>query len=731
MQHPTRRRFHVVALVGVGLVAGLLLPVPMPSYADDPPAPVVLAPVDDLVCPNLFGYKDNSLKRKTARAVMTGVVDMDEYGSFTVPVDPMTQRLRPTWRTQATLDLAGNRYVDSLSWTLPLLRVGLDLQAKEKTAAEGIAMTAQFVALARQWVAVQPAPGKRGVWVNHPQYGGFRLGVFTCAVRELPDPVDNAWMVEQTRAELAVQLGGFSVSGANNTMLNSQLAAYAAAHEVGTPGQRAQARANVLALVARLTYADGSDREGAPGYGVYLATIEARTAAVMEQYGARTDAATVRATLARTAGFAAAASRPDRRLETIGDTQYRRIPATLYGSGSPATWVATSGEEGSKPADRFSRWTGGYVFGRSGWVAGTDEESTFYSVRTAATAPNTAHRHSDTTSVTWFSRGVSWVADPGPYRYDTSALRAHVRTRSAHSAFVAKGGGPAFLAPARWVRTRSGGGIDTTCVRDRSYEASARVQVVRCVYYVRSLDALVVHDVVRPTAKRTEVRQQFILPPEVTRARAQGRQVALDGVTGTQQQRSATVSSTRTTQVKKAKGTRAMLGRDYGVREAGRLLRIPWSAPVGLTSSTTTVLSHGAATVTVAGSSLRIATGGQSVVVPMAFTRFPRPKASVSLKATPARLVKGKKAVLKGKLRAAGRRLPGTVLTVQQQRGNGWKKVATTRTDGKGRYSLKLRGAKLGTAAYRVKVAGASGAAGWKKATAKAVKVTVVKRKHR
>lgn len=727
MRLPLFRRA-LVASAGVALLAGLLLPGSVPSHAAEPAARAVVGPVDDLVCPDLFSYKDDSLKRKRARAVMTGVVDMEEYGSFTIPVDPVTLALRPTWRAQPTLDLAGNRYVDSLSWTLPLLRVGLDLQADVQTAPEGAAMVTQFVALARQWVAVQPAPAKRGVWVNHPQYGGFRLALFTCAVRELPDPVDNAWMVEQARAELAVQLGRFSVWG-NNTMLNSQLAAYAAAREVGTPAQQAQARANVLALVSRLTYADGSDVEGAPGYGLYLATIEARVAAVMGQYGATSDAATVRAAVARTAAFSVASSRPDRRIETIGDTEYRRIPATLYGPDSPATWVATSGELGSRPTDLFSRWTGGYVFGRSGWVAGTDERSTFYSVRTGATAPNAAHRHSDTTAVTWYSRGVSWVADPGPYRYDTSALRSHVRGRSAHSALVAKGGGAAFVAPARWVRTRSADGIDSTCVRDRSYESSARVQVVRCVHYVRDLDALVVRDVVRPTERRTELRQQFVLPPEVTRAREQGRLVALEAMTATQQERSATVSSTRTAEVKKAKGTRAMLGRDYGTREAGRLLRVPWSAPVGLSSSTTTVLAHGAATVAVGRSSVRVTTEDGTRVVPLMFNRFTRPRADVALHAAPARVRKGRAVQLHGKVEAAGRRIAGTVVTVQRRTDHGWRTVARDRTDDRGRYSVRVRDVRKAKT-FRAAVGAAKGAAGWRRDTSGTVTVTV-RRAHR
>ncbi len=727
-------------VVGIGalvaaVTAGALVPGdPVARAVDPPPVPVAHSPQDDTVCPNLFGYKDTLLKRKTARALMSGVVDMGSYGTMTIPLNPTTNALRPDWRTQSTLDLAGNRYVDSLQWTVPLLRVGLDLTTVQPASPEGPAMTAQFVALLRSWVADQPKPAKRGVWVNHPQYGGFRLAVFVCAARELPDPVDNAWARTQARAELAVQLG-HSLAGANNTMLNAQLAAYAAATEVGTAAGRTKARRNVLALLGSLAHRDGSDKEGAPGYGRYLATIEARAARVMEAFGDAQGAASARAAVRRSADFLVAASRPDRRLATIGDTEYQRIPADLFPAASPATWVATSGESGTKPAVRYSDWTGGYAFGRSGWVAGADEASTFYSVRTGRTTPNAAHRHSDTTALTWYSRGVPWVGDPGPYRYDTSALRSYVRGRAAHSALVVSGT-PAFVAPARWVRGGTTGGTDTTCLRDPAYERYAQVQVVRCAYYLRKLDALVVQDFVRPTARATQVRQQFVLPPEVGRATARGRQVSMTGTTPSGAERHATASATRAAEVRKATSTRAVLGRTYGTREYGRLLRVPWTAPVGLTSSTTTVLAaQGAAvTATMEGGrrALRVTTAGRSETVRTRFTAFPRPRAKVALHAKKSTVKRGRTIKLAGDVRAAGRRLPGLPVTVQQRLGGTWRKVAADRTNRKGRFTVARPAASAGALVFRTKVGARPGTDGWKKGTSTTVKVRVTKpAKHR
>ncbi|HET8970521.1 MAG TPA: heparinase II/III family protein, partial [Candidatus Nanopelagicales bacterium] len=597
---------------------------------------------------------------------------------------------------------------------------------------EGEAMVAQFMALLRSWVATHP-PESRTRWMNHPQYGGFRLATFVCGVREVANARDNAWLVRQAQRELRVQLDGYFLSGSNNTMLTGQLAAYAAAKTVGTRAQQRQAREHLLALAGRQSYADGSDREGAPGYGLYAATILSRAGKVFAAFGQDGDAATIRARLRRSGDFLAAASRPDRRLETLGDTDFKGIPDSLYPNGSAATWVATSGERGSRPPERYTDWTGGYAFGRSGWVAGQDESSTFYSFRTGRSTPGTAHRHSDTTAVTFYSRGVSWVADPGPYRYDSSALRAYVRGRAAHSALVTAGSA-AFVAPARWVRSRSSRGVDRTCARDPAYERTARLQVVRCVYYVRTLDALVVQDFVRPTDRSTRVRQQYLLPPGVTAARSAGNRLVLAATTASGADRNATVTSNRRAVVSVKPGTRSLLGRDYGIAETGTMLAVPWRAPVGLTSRAVTVLTtDGAPAEVLPGRRdgkrvLTVKVGSRSAVVDAGYHRFARAHARVGFSASKARLGKGRRLVLSGRVEAAGRAVRGATVRLQRHpQGKGrWVQVAATRTGAAGRYRIVAHPREVGTFRYRTKVTGTHGSAGWKPGTSepRIVKVT-------
>ena len=689
-----------------------VLPPPVPP----PPVPVV-APSSDTVCPVLFGTVDSRISRSQADAVMGGRVDLGEYGWFSLPTDP-------DWRDQATLDLAGNRYQDGFRWAVPLLRVGATLGGTE-----GQPYLDRFVFLLKDWVRDHPRAG-RDAWINHPQYGGFRLGAYVCGVRELADPEDNAWLVGQAQWELAVQLKNFSVSGANNTMLNSQLAAFAAAQEVGTAAQRSTARYHVMTLVKVLTNPDGSDREGAPGYGLYLSSILSRAAVVLDAYGRTTDAATVRAAVVRQADFTAAATRPDRRLETIGDTDYQTIPRTLFPSTSTATWVATAGAVGTAARSLYTAWQAGYVFARSRWVAGDDQTSSFYSVRTGTQTPNAAHRHNDTTAVTYYSRGVSWVGDPGPYRYDTSATRAVLRTRAAHSALLAPGA-PAFTRPATLVAARSAGGIDTTCTRDPAYEATARVQMVRCVYYVRALDALVVQDVVRPTAKPTVVTQQFALPPEVATVVRAGTGLVLGARTATGAARTARFATTAGAPAV----TLTPFGRTYGVREVGRAVRFAWTAPAGLTSQRATVLSASGAPVSVRDvttrggtRALEVVSGGRKVVLAQGFSLFPKPSVSLGLRAAAPKVASTAQVKLVGSVVALGRPLAGVRVALRVKRDHRWIVVARVRTDAAGRFVAGLRTGRPGPAYYDLKIAGRTGATGWLGTTSKAVKVLVTKR---
>lgn len=544
---------------------------------------------EDEICDSMHTLSVPADESGRARQIMSGAVDMGRYGTMRLTRDP-------DWKPQPTLDLAGDRYQNSLNWALPLLREGT-----RPGNPDAAVQTARFVALLRDWVADNP-PAHRGYWVNHPQYAGFRLGTFVCAQRLLTDPAVKAWVGTQIKVDTAVLLRGFTVRGANNTMLNGQLAALAGAFQAGTTGQQRRAVANIAALRRTLVHPDGSDIEGAPGYGSYLSEILLRTARVLADYGQAGPAADTRALLARQASFLTQASRPDRNIESIGDGELKRIRTGVFPADSTANWLATKGQQGTRPTTVYSRWQGSYVFGRSGWRPGNrDGRSSFYSLRTSTRAPLTAHRHLDTTGLTFFSRGVSWFGDPGPYRYDGSALRAFVTRRAAHSALVAPGATTA-TAPGVVRASSSSATVDKTCVQDTAYQATSGVQLLRCVYYLRTVDALVVQDFARTapsSAAGAAVTQQWVLSPMVTSTQLStdeaGSHLRLDGVTATGLRRTATVLSTGTASTQPAGPVLAVFGTSYGRRADGSVVSVPIAAPAGgATSHVTTVIAPSA-----------------------------------------------------------------------------------------------------------------------------------------
>ena len=534
---------------------------------------------EDVICNAMHTWKVPTDESAQAQQIMSGTVDMGTYGTMQLAPDP-------DWTPQDTLDLAGNRYQNSLHWALPLLREGT------RGGEEADQMTARFVALLHDWVNDHPAD-KRGGWIDHQQYGGFRLGTWVCANRLLQDPTERAWVASQMKIDLAVQLKRFTTNGANNTMLNSQLAAFEAAQEVGTAKQRTQSLNNVNALRKMLLNADGSDTEGAPGYGSYLSQIFLRTEKVLTARKAVKSAAAVRTSIDKQGDFLAQATRPDRNIEAIGDGALRKIASGIFKTNTAATWVRTSGKSGTKPTLKYSRWAGGYAFGRSSWVKGKDESSSYYSLRTSTQAPATAHRHRDTTGVTFFSDGVSWIGDPGPYRYDTSALRGFITKRDAHSALIAAapmtGTAPGVLLPATPTKT-----ADKTCVRDTAYEKTAGIGLTRCVYYLRTIDALVIQDVVTASKATANVTQQWVLSPQVGSVQEQPEGgYLLTGTTASGKERTARIMTSGTANIASAGPVLGQFGTIYGEQHPGTVMSLPLTVSVGTPQQTITLVAPG------------------------------------------------------------------------------------------------------------------------------------------
>jgi len=475
-----------------------------PAGSSDPAAPAATtAPVPlpaaiGSWCQALIPPGPTNSVKTAAWALMGGKATVSNGGTYLLAE-------HPNWQPQAGTDTSGDRHINSLNWALPLLYRGVQVQSQP--------MIDRFRTLMTYWI--NDHQGKRGYWVDGSIYGGLRTQTLLCAAQTLGDPVIAAAALRDARTMLGARNAqGNPVIGANNTDLIRQTGALGVFCSIGDIANRDRAWGNVLGITRGIIQADGSDVEGSPGYGMYDEAILQDVERAANTCGI--PATEITAMKGMLYDFISTATRPDFKLESIGDTINEPVVRT-FGVGDPRTdWLRSNGTAGAAPSMLYSYYDGGYVFARAGWSPPAGAPDTFYSVRYSSTRPNTPHAHDDGAAVTLFSRGVEWIGDPGPYRYEnSSALRAFIRSRNAHSSFTVSNVARTKAQKVTKLVTTSDwpkGGNDNTCVRDSTW---GNVIITRCVTYVRSVDAVIVVDYVNAGKHKGRTRvvtQRWQLP---------------------------------------------------------------------------------------------------------------------------------------------------------------------------------------------------------------------------
>ena len=437
------------------------------------------------------------------------IVDLGQYGYYRLSANP-------NWKPQSTLDASGNTHVNGLYWATPLLYTG---------ARRGDApMVQRFFDLIGDWLGKHKKKKTRTWSVTQPIIAGERLWTLTCAA----DISDGARFVKATRKEANTQIKGFKLgSGTNNTGIHSQGSALAAFCYLDDPAKRDQAASNLNRLADYLVLPDGSDREGSPWYAFYTLRLLTNLAPIYTRCGVPYDR--IYAATQRLEHFLATAVDPNFHLVMTGDTFRAKLTPKWFAPDSEARWAATGGSEGQPPSTLYDVFSGGYVFARNSWTDVDGHRPTFYSVRVSRPYV-TAHVHSDLGSVTFNSYGSEFVGDPGPYRYDSSAIRDYMVSRSGHSVIRVTEKKPknkpkpkasalglrALSAPAvaedSAVLSATEDPYNRTCLKDGSYTAA---RIKRCVYYDTAIDALVVVDRVK-AVKRIRADQRWQVPNGVT-----------------------------------------------------------------------------------------------------------------------------------------------------------------------------------------------------------------------
>ncbi len=484
---------------------------PVEPPAPDPavPPPLVMPTELGSWCTALFPPSKPKKERRLARELMAGKVDMGNGGTYYLSE-------HPNWRPQSGTDTSGDRHVHSLDWALPLLYRGVNKQVPR--------MVERFRQLLYYWI--DDNRSGRGAWVDGSIYGGLRTQTLVCAAQTLNDPTiigaalrDSQTMIRGFRSNREVALG------TNNTELIRQTGALAAYCWVQDAPGRDRAWRNVESISRGLIQPDGSDVEGSPGYASYIEKLLVQAERAGTTCGIPTGTVTqLRGLLYQ---FVAQAVRPDFKLTSLGDTINMSLRGSFGVGDWRADWIRSGGAAGTPPTPVYTAFDGGYVFGRAGWNPAPGGPDTYYSLRFSSTRPKTAHVHDDGAALTLYSRGVEWIGDPGPYRYENgSSLRWFMKSRPAHSSFTVSNVRRTSSSGVRKLNSTSNwtiGGNDTTCLADRTWGS---VDVTRCTTYVRSIDAVVVADYVNASRlpgkkkklKRYATRtltQRWQIPPGV------------------------------------------------------------------------------------------------------------------------------------------------------------------------------------------------------------------------
>ena len=432
-----------------------------------------------------LGNSEKGGGTRKARALLAGRADLDEYGWFHLAANPR-------WKPVSTLDSSGNGHMHSLNYLLPLLRRGVAGGHQD--------MLDRFYFLLRDWVRDNKpgGPTSRYAW-GPPIYEGFRAQVLVCAAAGPRG--QQPWLLNALKKHGEMMADSRRYEGINNASLHQSMGLYAIGATLGRPAWRRLAIERERTLAVRLIHDDGSDEEGALTYAVNNYRWFRHAAERLRVAGDPVPPELLRTE--RIPGFIAAATRPDRRVEALGDTSpYPLNPS--HWIGTAAEFAATGGASGAPPADTFASFAGGYVFGRSGW--GSEKrplaDETYFSVR-AGQGEHVPHAHDDSGSVTLYSHGSPLLLDTGQWRYTYGTTRSFVVSRAAHNVIVVDG--VQRSRPRPELRTARVDGLDLTTVVDRGYSG---VTLTRTVAYDRVEDVVLVWDRLR-SATPVRASQQW------------------------------------------------------------------------------------------------------------------------------------------------------------------------------------------------------------------------------
>lgn len=429
-------------------------------------------------------FEKTSTDLRLAQNIMSGTLHIAPHPAWPMPnkldwtEDPFKQR---NWRAQLHM----------LRWLEPLRRAGIE---------GDIDAGARWIAVMKSWVTSNPANNSAADFAWADMVEAIRA---MCMVFGLPlAGKENAWLLDSIRQH-GEWLADANHIGKANHALHQHQALFVIGRLFGNEAWTEAATSRLLELFSRSYDEQGVNDEGSLGYHknnyIWWRTALRR----LEVEGIPAPTAAHRLDLALTE--LAHATRPDGKLELIGDTE----TTTLGSISSPyIDYVKSAGAVGQPPADLSKVYKAGYVFGRSGWGEYERDfaDELYYSLSFGA--QDRIHGHCDGGSLTLHSNGQPWLVDSGKYGYKVDAMRDYCLSRQGHNVVVIEG---ATYHPSTVVELVSHSltsDLDEFIFRDTGYEG---VELIRHLVYSRAGDFFVVIDTVTSSQGPVTAKQRWHL----------------------------------------------------------------------------------------------------------------------------------------------------------------------------------------------------------------------------
>ena len=425
------RRLGVALVTAATLAAGAVVGISAPAVA----VPVALGGC---------GWQPTLASMNNPASIRAGVLKLSGYAPVNIN---LTGNIN--WSTDPYQDPTWRLWFHSLKW-MESLAVSGD--------ADDLALARQIVT---DFVADNPDPGTNGgAWDDHAT--SFRTSLFVCMWNQSTDPDFRTWLEPILRTHAQVVRDRYVGSWNHGTM--QSLALLAAGCTLDEASWRNLAAARLQAELVAGIDAQGAILEQAPGYASFIQSLhreaQAHPAACEMPMPTgpyeRVDAVDT---------FAAQATRPDGTFVEIGDTFSEKPNA---GMGPNSAWVAARGAQGTRPADLVKVYNAGYVFARDSWTNPTQQ----YTLRFGP--GRYTHGHNDHLAMTYWSRGLDVLVDPGYDGYADRPYRTWSRSLQAHNVPIVSGAKYNPDASTALVGTSAGKGARSWQLRDRAFAGAER-----------------------------------------------------------------------------------------------------------------------------------------------------------------------------------------------------------------------------------------------------------------